>query len=313
MFTIAFRNGSGVAHVDSTKSAYNEEFIYDPYKKINIKARIGESFMDFVSIAGNITESGHPYVCAADNVESITDNPWFFRQLRQFLDLGIDNEAFFTMPSLMYFLELTGLSIPPIRYELMRKIGKEDVCLEDFVDDADDMDHFERSMRAFCVAGSEVYDTPLTVYECNYIEDACIASLHYLITNQYHIRKCKNCGKYFVAYLRSDAEYCTRVSPFHNNRTCREDGPKRTFEATVNGDVVKKRLKQIESARRMKKHRNPNDWDIQMEFTEWQLAMNRWRKGYQSGMISAERFMKWLEDHKAYTEDWDYEENFDFE
>ena len=47
MFTIAFRNGSGVAHVDSTKSAYNEEFIYDPYKKINIKARIGESFMDF--------------------------------------------------------------------------------------------------------------------------------------------------------------------------------------------------------------------------------------------------------------------------
>ena len=30
-------------------------------------------------------------------------------------------------------------------------------------------------------------------------------------------------------------------------------------------------------------------------------------------MISAERFMKWLEDYKSYTEDWDYEENFDFE
>ena len=50
--------------------------------------------------------------------------------------------------------------------------------------------------------------------------------------------------------------------------------------------------------------------DIQTEFDEWQLAMNRWRKKYQSGSISAEQFLSWLEEHRAYTEDWDYEENY---
>ena len=167
-----------------------------------------------------------------------------------------------------------------------------------------------QSMRAYLADATEIYDTPLTVYQCNSIEDVCIASLHFLIVNQYNIRKCTNCGRYFVAYLRSDAEYCTRVSPYNKKKTCREDGPKRTFEASINADVVKKTLKQIESARRMRKHRNPDNWDIQTEFDEWHTAMVRWRKNYQSGGISAEQLLAWLEEHRSYTEDWDYEENY---
>ena len=306
MFTIAFRNGQ----VPEAGTVYNEEYLQDSYKNMNLKAQVGQTLMDFISITENIAGSGHPYMALADDVDSISENPWFFRQLRQFLDLGIDNEAFFSMPCLMYFLELTGLQIPPIRHELVRKQGHEDDCLEGLIEAEEDMDHFEHSMRAYLAAGTEIYDTPLTVYQCESIEDVCIASLHFLITNNYNIRKCKNCGRYFVAYLRSDAEYCTRVSPYNKKKTCREDGPKRTYGASVNGDIVKKRLQQIESARRMRKHRNPDNWDIQTEFDEWHTAMVRWRREYQSGSISAEQFLVWLEEHKAYSEDWDYEENY---
>ena len=97
---------------------------------------------------------------------------------------------------------------------------------------------------------------------------------------------------------------------YNKKKTCREDGPKRTFDASINADVVKKTLKQIESARRMRKHRNPDNWDIQTEFDEWHTAMVRWRKKHQSGGISAEQFLAWLEEHRSYTEDWDYEENY---
>lgn len=310
MFTIAFRNGISNGQAPEGATVYNEEYLQDSYKNMNLKAQVGETFMDFVSLTGNIADSRHPYVSLVDDADSISENPWFFRQLRQFLDLGIDNEAFFSMSCLMYFLELTGLQIPPIHHELVRKPGHEDDCLEDCIEALEDMDHFEHSMRAYLAAGTEIYDTPLTVYQCNSIEDVCIASLHFLIINQYNIRKCKNCGRYFVAYLRSDAEYCTRVSPYNKKKTCREDGPKRTFEASINADVVKKTLKQIESARRMRKHRNPDNWDIQTEFDEWYTAMVRWRKNYQSGVISAEQFLAWLEEHRSYTEDWDYEENY---
>lgn len=306
MFTIAFRNGQ----VPEAGTVYNEEYLQDSYKNMNLKAQVGQTFMGFISITGNIAGSGHPYIALADDADSISENPWFFQQIRQFLDLGIDNEAFFSLPCLMYFLELTGLQIPPIRHELVRKQGHEDDCLEDLIEAEEDMDHFEHSMRAYLAAGTEIYDTPLTVYQCESIEDVCIASLHFLITNNYNIRKCKNCGRYFVAYLRSDAEYCTRVSPYNKKKTCREDGPKRTYGASVNGNMVKKRLQQIESARRMRKHRNPDNWDIQTEFDEWHTAMVRWRREYQSGSISAEQFLVWLEEHKTYTEDWDYEENY---
>lgn len=310
MFTIAFRNGISNGQAPEGATVYDEEYLQDSYKNMNLKAQVGETFMDFISLSGNIADSRHPYVSLIDDTDSISENPWFFRQLRQFLDLGIDNEAFFSISCLMYFLELTGLQIPPIRHELVRKPGREDDCLEDLIEAVEDMDHFEHTMRAYLAAGTEIYDTPLTVYQCNSIEDICIASLHFLIINQYNIRKCKNCGRYFVAYLRSDAEYCTRVSPYNKKKSCREDGPKRTFEASINADVVKKTLKQIESARRMRKHRNPDNWDIQTEFDEWHTAMVRWRKNYQSGGISAEQFLAWLEEHRAYTEDWDYEENY---
>ena len=310
MFTISFRNSVSNGKGPEVATVYNEEYLQDSYKNMNLKARVGETFMDCISLTGNIADSGHPYVALADDMDNISENPWFFRQLRQFLDLGIDNEAFFSISCLMYFLELTGLQVPPIRHEMVRKHGHEDDSLEDLIEVQEDMDHFEHSMRAYLAAGSKIYDTPLTVYQCESIEDACIASLHFLITNQYNIRKCKNCGKYFVAYLRSDAEYCTRVSPYSKKKTCREDGPKRTYEASVSSDEVKKRLHLIESARRMRKSRNKDNWDIQTEFDEWQLAMNRWRKKYQSGSISAEQFLSWLEEHRAYTEDWDYEENY---
>lgn len=310
MFTIAFRNGPREERSPESGSTYNEEYIYDPYKHMNLKARVGETFMDFISITGSLADCNHPYIMVADDSERISDNPWFFNQLRQFLDLGIDNDAFFSIPCLMYFLELTGLQIPAIHYELVRKPGHEEDCLEDRIEETEGMDCFEHSMRAYLAAGAEIYEAPLTVYHCESIEDACIASLHFLITHQYNIRKCKNCGKYFVAYLRSDAEYCTRTSPHNKKKTCREDGPRRTFGAAVNGDEIRKRLHQIETARRMKKSRNPDDWDIEQEFAEWKTAMHRWREEYRSGNISAAQFLQWLEDHRAYTEDWDYEENY---
>ena len=94
---------------------------------------------------------------------------------------------------------------------------------------------------------------------------------------------------------------------YRANKTCKEDGPKRTFEASADGDVVRKRLKQIETARRMRKSRNKGDRDIEKEFLEWKHAMNWKRREYESGGISPEQFLTWLEDHKSYTEDWDYE------
>ena len=311
MFTIAFRDGTHSEKECEGVPVFNEEYLRDPYRQINIRSKIGQTFMDFVSISGDIRNSGHPYLALdEDTAENITADSWFLVQLRKFLDLGIENEAFFTVPSLMYFLHISGLQIPAFYHELIYKKGKENTRLEDLVPATEGMDHFEHSMRAFLAYGNKVFQDPLMTYDCETIEDACIASLHFLITHKFHIRKCKNCGRYFVAYLRSDTEYCDRQSPYNANKTCKEDGPKRTFDASVNADTVKKTLQKVDIARRMRVSRHPDDEDIRKEYAAWQKAMRRMRNQYKNGAISADRYVAWLEKHKAYTEDWDYEEYF---
>ena len=307
MFTIAFRDGTRNEREAGGAPIYNEEYLRDPYQQIHIRAQIGETFMDFVSLGGDISKSGHPYLAVAGDVaEGISADSWFLVQLRKFLDLGIENEAFFTLPSLMYFLHISGMQIPAFYHELSYRRGKENTSVEDLVPAAEDMDHFEHSMRAYLSAGEKVFQYPLMTYHCETIEDACIASLHFLITHKFHIRKCKNCGKYFVAYYRSDTEYCDRQSPYSEDKTCKEDGPGRTYRDAMNADRVKKVFHNVDSARRMRVSRNPEDKDIQDEYKAWQRAMRRVRKQYKSGGITADQYISWLEKHKPYSEDRDY-------
>ena len=308
MFTIAFRDGTRSEKDCVGTALYNEEYLRDPYQQIHIQAQIGETFLDFVSLSGDISSSGHPYLAiAGDMAEGINADSWFLVQLRKFLDLGIENEAFFTVPSLMYFLHITGLQVPAFRHELSYKRGFEDVAVEDLIPENEDMDHFEHSMRAFLSAGERVFQYPLMSYECETIEDACIASLHFLITHKFHIRKCKNCGRYFVAYLRSDTEYCDRQSPYNASKTCKQDGPSRAYRDAMGTDEVKKVFHKIDSARRMRVSRNPDDEDILDEYEAWRDAMKKMRKKYKSGAITAAQFIEWLEENKSYDEDWYYE------
>jgi hypothetical protein len=206
----------------------------------------------------------------------------------------------------MYFLHISGLQIPGFRHELSYKRGKENTALEDLVPERDDMDHFEHSMRAYLSAGERVFQYPLMSYECETIEDACVASLHFLITHKFHIRKCKNCGRYFVAYYRSDTEYCDRQSPYNASKTCKQDGPSRAYRDAMGMDEVKKVFHKIDSARRMRVNRNPDDKDILDEYEAWRDAMKKMRKKYKSGAITPAQFVEWLEENKSYDEDWYY-------
>lgn len=55
-----------------------EEYLQDSYKNMNLKAQVGETFMDFISLTGNIATSRHPYISLIDDTDSISENPWFF-------------------------------------------------------------------------------------------------------------------------------------------------------------------------------------------------------------------------------------------
>lgn len=77
MFTIAFRSGTSNGQAPGGAIVYNEEYLQNSYKNMNLKAQVGETFMDFISLSENIADSRHPYIAFADDTDSISENPCF--------------------------------------------------------------------------------------------------------------------------------------------------------------------------------------------------------------------------------------------
>jgi hypothetical protein len=302
-FTMSFRTGKDGALLYGERPLYKEEHLRKDYDgKMNIKSELGKMFIDFISLTGDIENSGHPFIDASgDTSEGINENSFFFVRFREYIDLGISNPNFFAEPCFMFFLETQGLCIPAMHHTLVKKDGYKNDAVEDYIEESEDMTPLERAMRGFVAASNEMYDVPLTTYDCETVEDACIASLHFLITHKYNIRKCANCGKYFIP-LRSDAIYCDRISPFNKRRTCKTDGAQRTHINNTNEDDLKSRIKRTKEARYMRARRNPQDKWLQKEYNEWKDTLNQKKKDHKSGAITTKQFIAWLEETKRYDE-----------
>ncbi len=233
-----------------------------------------------------------------DTAELIREDSRFLVQLRGYVDLGIEKPEVLSDACFTFFLDVVGMKLPAIGWHLRRKPGHEDDVIEDYA--SDDLPPFERSIQGFLEGGDIVYDDPIVEYSCETVDDACIASLHFLITNGFLIRKCRNCGKYFIAYNRSDTFYCERMSPYNTSRTCRQDGAIRAYSASMSEDELRHLIRNTTTARRMRVHRNPDDTVMAAELTEWLDQLREKRRQYKTGDITEDEFIAWLEDTKRY-------------
>ena len=105
-FTMSFRTGKDGEPVFGERPLFREEFLKKIYDgRLNISAQLGEMFTDFISMEGNIANSNHPFIQAAgDTCEGITSDSYFFVQLKEYVDLGIENKSFFEESCFMFFL-----------------------------------------------------------------------------------------------------------------------------------------------------------------------------------------------------------------
>ena len=295
-FTMSFRTGKDGEPVFGERPLFREEFLKKIYDgRLNISAQLGEMFTDFISMEGNIANSNHPFIQAAgDTCEGITSDSYFLVQLKEYVDLGIENKSFFEESCFMFFLESQGLSLPAMHYTLVMKEGQEDKCVEDFIEENEDISPLERMMRGFVAAKNQIYDVPLTTYECETVEDACIASLHFLITHNCNLLKCQNCGKYFISE-RSDTKYCDRVSPFNTKATCKIDGAQRTHRKLSNEDELKKKIITTRNRLSTRSRRNIEDAKVNEDYENFKNALPIKKKEFKSGVITEEQFIEWLD------------------
>ena len=149
--------------------------------------------------------------------------------------------------------------------------------------------YLERPFRSFygVIKPPEIVE----LYEIDGIEDLFRFEFIKMIEHDIFIKKCKNCGWFFIPKRRADTEYCDRDFG-ETGRKCSEVGATLRYEKKVAGNPIleahKKAYRRFNSRTRAKKM-------TQGEFMAWSETAAQKRDECLAGTLPFDEFIAWLE------------------
>ena len=149
--------------------------------------------------------------------------------------------------------------------------------------------YLENPMRSFY--GALPSHDVVELYEIGSLDDLFRFEFVNMVKHDVFIKKCKNCGRFFIPKRRADAEYCERIFT-DNGRKCSEIGATLRYEKKVAGNPIleahKKAYRRFNSRTRAKKM-------TQAEFMAWSEEAAGKRDACLAGELPFEEFVAWLE------------------
>ena len=139
----------------------------------------------------------------------------------------------------------------------------------------------------------------LKAYDIINIQDFFNVYLDYFINNSFVLRKCRNCGKYFIPSSRSDSKYCDNVSPQNPSKTCRDIGSKLFYKDKRDSNPVTKAYSTARNTISKRVSRcDKNDIKklkkLTTQFDSLQIGYEKRYKKYEKGQLSEEEFINWI-------------------
>lgn len=159
----------------------------------------------------------------------------------------------------------------------------------------DDLDrHYEFYLNEIAAHNNT---TPRTYYiKCvnNRLAEIALATFEEIARRKKTIRKCANCGHYFVPENRSDTLYCDRVSPQDPGMNCKTYASQRLWYQKQKSDELATLSRNVLSAKGMLAKRNPDIPAYRRSYDYFRRERMKWKNGYEAGEISAEDYHNWL-------------------
>lgn len=116
--------------------------------------------------------------------------------------------------------------------------------------------------------------------------------LYFILQEKTYLKKCKNCGKYFLT-TNSTVIYCDNV--FEENKTCREIGASKVFTKNLEKDEAYNLYRKVYKKKQALAKSKGGTFEI-----EYNLFKNQGKdkkNAYKLKEISKEEFIKWLNKH----------------
>lgn len=81
-----------------------------------------------------------------------------------------------------------------------------------------------------------IHNIPYCFYSSDIESILAIEFKEFIFDKHHTIKKCKNCGKYFIPNNLRDIKYCNNV--FENNKTCKQIGKELTYKKSLQDDKL---------------------------------------------------------------------------
>lgn len=174
-------------------------------------------------------------------------------------------------------------------------IKNEDFKLDFLVQEIDDLrlDFVMYEFFPYNIDGTLSDNIPYSFKSNNYLNILYISLKQLLyMNNDLSIRKCANCGKYFIPKTMRDTKYCDEI--FKDNKTCKEVGRELAFKEKLDKNPLLKTYRTryqtlSKQAAEREKH------EMYEYFKKEGPAM---RKKFIDGEITSEEFQSWIDSTK---------------
>ena len=127
------------------------------------------------------------------------------------------------------------------------------------------------------------------IYEIDNFYSLLFLELYFILQEKTYLKKCKNCGKYFLT-TNAAVIYCDNT--FEDNRTCREIGASKVFIKNLEQDEAYGLYRKIYKKKQALAKAKGGSYEIQYYMFKEQ-GKNK-KNAYKLKEITKEEFIKWL-------------------
>ena len=239
--------------------------------------------------------SSDEYEKSQDTV--INDNKYIFSLFRQ--DLILDIEYIFNMNNLEEIKDLTPLqrfqvmTNSDFRSKSLEKIDNNKVkinlsafeILRDYSNYPMRQDETQRIVSKANVNSSYFI-------ECTDIIQTLLIELLEIAKLNIEIKKCRNCGKFFVPDNRSDEIYCSNI--YENGKTCKEIGHFKVQQKLIQENDDLRIYRNVYQKLLLRTRRNPSNTKYAREFEIFKDDNNKWKENISKGVSTEKEYIEWL-------------------
>ncbi len=135
------------------------------------------------------------------------------------------------------------------------------------------------------------------MHQSNDLSAVCYVVLEELVQmSNLPIKKCQNCGMYFIPSSRLDEIYCDY--PKENGKTCREQGAFQAYNERLKQNKALAEYRRLYQQKSMAVGRNKNNEQMKKDFEKWKKDAKDKVNKLKHGVLTEDEVYEWLMENK---------------